>query len=145
MSYPPQRSGLLIKKDRNQTETSLFQKRSMLGKQVVNQALGQMDPRAQTVLPSTWYVFYSLSPSDSQTTTTHSLSKGDPYSLLHTAPSGRWGTERGTGGSRLNTISCQKTTTPADGHTLPYVISRTKYLVAIGGKRSHCSQLLAPF
>lgn len=66
----------------------------MLGKQVVNQALGQMDPRAQTVLPSTWYVLFSLSLSDSQTTTIHSLSKGDPYSLLHTAPSGRWVTER---------------------------------------------------
>lgn len=61
MSYPPQRSGLLRKKDRNQTETSLFQKRSMLGEQVVNQALGQMDPKAQTVLPSTWYVLFSLS------------------------------------------------------------------------------------
>ena len=94
----------------------------MLGEQVVNQALGQMDPKAQTVLPSTWYVLFSLSLSDSQTTTTHSLSKGDPYSLLPTAPSGRWVTERGTGSSRLNTISCQKTTTPADGHTLPYVM-----------------------
>ena len=49
------------KKDRNQTETSLFQQRSMLGKKfVMNQALGQMDSRAQTELPSSWYVLYSL-------------------------------------------------------------------------------------
>lgn len=108
------------KKDRNQTETTYSRKEVCWGKS------GEPGIRSDGFKSSNSaalkLVCTVLSLSDSQTTTTHSLSKGDPYSLLHTAPSGRWVTERGTGGSRLNTTSCQKTTTPADGHTVPYVM-----------------------
>lgn len=143
MSYPPQRSGLLTKGTEIKLKL-LIPEKEHVGEKVVNQALGQTDSRAQTVLPSSWYVLYSLWLSNYHHTLT--LWRWPLFPTAH-SPLRQMGDRK-----RHRWLQTQHHFMPENYYTCRWTLivfcdapSRTKYLAAIGGKRCHCFQLSAPF